>query len=68
MASHDNEASSNGGGIGAVASSSSSSSSLAAVTQSSGMFWNFIGLFVIFTQLYFHVTLNFIIDSDITLL
>ena len=50
MASQDNEASSNGGGIGAVASSSSSSSSLAAVTQSSGMFWNFIGLFVMFTK------------------
>ena len=58
MASQDNEASGNGGGIGAVASSSSSSSSLAAVTQSSGMFWNFIGLFVIFTKLIFFTTLS----------
>ena len=67
MASHDNEASSNGGGIGAVASSSSSSSSLAAVTQSSGMLCNFIGLFVIFTK-FFHVTFNFIIDLNIKLI
>ena len=67
MASHDNEASSNGGGIGAVASSSSSSSSLAAVTQSSGMF-GILLVYLYYLHNYFHVTLNFIIDSDITLL
>ena len=68
MASQDNEASSNGGGIGAVASSSSSSSSLAAVTQSSGMFWNFIGLFVIFTKFFpRHFQLHYLFKHEITL-